>query len=81
MSKLLLDLLNGTDALSVAQLADSMDTSTEMIEAQLERYEQLGYVKKTIMYGSSGCDKDCKKCKGCKLEEKEILPVVFWEKI
>lgn len=43
---------------STAQLAAELGTSTEMVEAKLERYAQLGYVKKTVM--SADCGGNCK---------------------
>ena len=76
----LLDTLNNEELCSTAQLADFLNTSPEMIEAQLERYEQLGFVKKTVMNGSSQCGGGCKKCKKCN-QKKHSVPVVFWEKI
>lgn len=75
----LLDALDSKEIHSTAQLADLLDTSPEMIEAQLERYAQLGFVKKTVMNGS-GCGGNCGKCKGCG-QKKHSVPVVFWEKI
>lgn len=76
----LLDALDSKEIHSIAQLADMLGTSAEMIEAQLERYEQLGFVKKTIMNGSSKCGGGCKKCRNCN-QKKHSVPVVFWEKI
>lgn len=75
----LLDVLGSNEICSTAQLADLLGTSPEMIEAQLERYAQLGYVKKTVMNGSSKCGGNCGKCKGCG-QKKLSVPVVFWEK-
>lgn len=76
----LLDALDDKEIRSTARLADILGTSPEMIEAQLERYEQLGFVKKTVMNGSSQCGGGCKKCKNCN-QKKLSVPVVFWEKI
>ncbi|MFA5658111.1 MAG: hypothetical protein WC900_02375 [Oscillospiraceae bacterium] len=80
MSKTLMDLLATPTALSTAQLADTLGTSIEMIEAQLERYEQLGYIKKTVMCGSS-CSCNCKGCGYCTSNDRKGSPVVFWEKL
>ncbi len=80
MKNLLLDALDSKEIFSTAQLADLLDSSPEMVEAQLERYAQLGYVKKTIMNGSSKCSGGCRKCKGCS-HKKQSVPVVFWEKV
>lgn len=74
----LLDLLDDTQIRSTAQLAERLGTTVEMTEARLERYEQLGVVKKTVMHGSD-CG-NCQKCKGCNHQSCDI-PVVFWEKI
>ena len=76
----LLDALDSKEICSTSQLADMLGTSSEIIEAQLERYAQLGFVKKTVMNGSSKCSGSCKKCKGCN-QKKNSVPVVFWEKI
>ena len=76
----LLDALDNAEIHSTAQLADMLGISPEMIEAQLERYEQLGLVKKTVMNNSSKCGGNCGKCKGC-AHKKESPPVVFWERI
>lgn len=76
----LLDALDSREICSTSQLADTLGTSPEMIEAQLERYEQLGFVKKTVMDASSKCSGGCKKCRNCS-RKKHSVPVVFWEKI
>lgn len=75
----LLDALDSKEICSTSQLAELLETSPEIIEAQLERYEQLGFVKKTVMNGSAKCGGGCKKCKGCN-QKKHSVPVVFWEK-
>ena len=80
MKQSLLDLLDNKEIRSTAQLAEVLNTSVEMIEAQLERYEQLGLVKKTDMNASTQCSGNCGKCKGCN-HMKHKVPVVFWEKI
>ena len=76
----LIDVLDNKEIRSTAQLAEVLGTSVEMIEAQLECYEQLGLVKKTIMNASGQCPDNCKKCKGCN-HEKQSVSIVFWEKI
>lgn len=76
----LLNALDSKEIHSTTQLADMLGTSPEMIEAQLERYEQLGFVKKTVMNDSSKCSGGCKKCKNCG-QKKQSVPVVFWEKL
>lgn len=76
----LLDALESEESRSTEQLAQLLETSVEMVEAKLERYEQLGLVKKTVMNASEQCGGGCKKCKGCDYK-KQSAPVVFWEKI
>lgn len=74
----LLSLLEEKGIRSTAQLAAELGTSTEMVEAKLERYEQLGYVKKTIM--SANCGGNCKKCHGCSGMKSAAASVVYWER-
>lgn len=74
----LLSLLEEKGIRSTAQLAAELGTSTEMVEAKLERYEQLGYVKKTVM--SANCDGNCKKCHGCSGMKSAAASVVYWER-
>lgn len=76
----LLAVLNNEEIRSTAQIADTLKTSVEMIEAQLERYEQLGLIKKTVMHASEQCSGNCKKCKDCN-QAKHSVEVVFWERI
>lgn len=80
MKTSLINILDNEEIRSTTQLADVLNTSVEMIEAQLERYEQLGLVKKTVMNTSEQCGGNCKKCKGCN-QTKRSVAVVFWEKI
>lgn len=75
----LLGLLDEEGMRSTAQLANTLNTSVEMIEAKLERYEQLGYVKKTVM--SADCGGNCKKCHGCSGLRKSAASVVYWERV
>lgn len=75
----LLSLLEEKGIRSTAQLAAELGTSVEMIEAKLERYEQLGYVKKTVM--SANCGGNCKKCHGCSGMKSAAASVVYWERI
>ena len=75
----LLSLLEDQGIRSTAQLAAELGTSTEMIEAKLERYTQLGYVKKTVM--SANCGGNCKKCHGCSGMKSAAASVVYWEKV
>lgn len=54
----LLELLDEEGIRSTTQLANTLNTSVEMVEAKLERYERLGYVKKIVM--SADCGGNCK---------------------
>lgn len=78
MKMSLLSLLEEKGIRSTAQLAAELGTSTEMVEAKLERYAQLGYVKKTVM--SADCGGNCKKCHGCSGMKKAVASVVYWER-
>ena len=75
----LLSLLEEKGIRSTAQLAAELGTSMEMIEAKLERYAQLGYVKKTVM--SANCGGNCKKGHGCSGMKNAAASVVYWERI
>lgn len=75
----LLELLEVKEIHSTAQLADTLGISVEMVQARLERYEQLGYVKKTIL--SADCGGNCKKCHGCSGLRKSAAAVVYWERV
>lgn len=44
----ILELLNHKEIQTTVQLAKALNTSVEMIQAKLERYEQLGYIKKIV---------------------------------
>jgi predicted transcriptional regulator len=79
MKMSLLSLLEEKGIRSTAQLAAELGTSMEMIEAKLERYAQLGYVKKTVM--SANCGGNCKKCHGCSGMKNAAASVVYWERI
>ena len=75
----LLELLDEEGIRSTTQLANTLNTSVEMVEAKLERYERLGYVKKIVM--STDCGGNCKKCRGCSGLRKSAAAVVYWERV
>lgn len=75
----LLSLLEEKGVRSTAQLADALGTSVEMVQAKLERYEQLGYIKRTVM--TADCGGNCKKCRGCSGIRSSATSVVYWERI
>lgn len=74
----LLELLNEPGVHSTAQLALKLGTTPEMVEARLERYAQLGYVRKIVM--SSDCGGKCKTCRGCRGHQSGAARVVYWER-
>lgn len=74
----LLSLLEKNEIYSTAQLAEALGTSSGMVQAMLERYEQLGYVKKTVL--SADCGGNCKKCRGCNSLRQSAASVVYWER-
>lgn len=78
MENTVLSLLRGGRTLSVKAIADALGTSTEMVEAMLVRYEQLGYVKKNAAC-TSACGGACKTCKMGSSGNPNTAPVVFWE--
>ena len=53
----LLELLKDDTPHSLHDLAGTLDTSVEMVEAMLERLAQMGYVRQV-----EGCDKSCSSC-------------------
>jgi len=75
----LLKLLEGKEIKSTIELATLLGSSEEMVQAKLERYEQLGYVKKTVI--SLNCSENCSKCRGCSGIKNAASPVVYWERI
>ena len=75
----LLELLDAPGIHSTAQLATELGTTPEMVDAKLERYAQLGYVKKPVM--SADCGGNCKKCHGCSGLKSSVASVVYWERV
>ncbi len=75
----LLELLEEKGVRSTAQLADTLGTSVDMVQARMERYEQLGYVRKTVM--NADCGGNCKKCHGCSGIRNSAASVVYWERV
>lgn len=74
----LLDLIDSGCASSVTELAEKLNTSPQMIKARLERYEQLGIIKKNSFTG--GCGGKCKNCGGCgKAPNGAVMS--YWEKV
>lgn len=75
----LLELLDAPGVHSTAQLAAELGTTPEMVEARLERYAQLGYIRKTTM--SADCGGSCKTCRGCTGLKHSAASVVYWERV
>jgi len=76
----LLEFIKHGNSISVSELASKFEMTTDMLAARLERYEQLGYVKKVIL-DTSPCSQGCKTCKGCtSIKNKKNEPITFWEK-
>lgn len=75
----LLKLLEGKEIKSTIELATLLGSSEEMVQAKLERYEQLGYVKKTVI--SLNRSENCSKCRGCSGIKNAASSVVYWERI
>ncbi|MCM1578558.1 MAG: FeoC-like transcriptional regulator [Ruminococcus sp.] len=77
----LMDIIESGGSCSVGELAERLKTSPEMIEAKLERYEQLGIVKKSFFTG--GCGGKCKNCGKSKTCGKNPGGAVmsYWEKV
>jgi len=77
----LISIITNSGSISILELCDKLNTSKDMILARLERYEQLGYVKRIVVKGaSSGCSCNCRTCKGCNFSSDPITPMVYWTK-
>lgn len=74
----LLEMIRRGESAALPELAGRFDMSEELLLARLERYEQLGYVKR-VLFDGGGCGKNCKKCRGCSGGSKSE-PFVYWEK-
>lgn len=74
----LLDMIRQGQTSSIPELAGRLQISEELLYARLERYEQLGLVKR-VRVDTSGCGGNCKRCRGCSGMKTE-RPLVYWEK-
>lgn len=74
----LLEIIRQGEISALPELAKGLKISEELLSARLERYEQLGYVKRVSM-DTSGCGGNCKRCRGCS-GMKTGKPLVCWEK-
>ena len=74
----LLDTMFESDRITMRELSEKLHMSEGIIYARLERYEQLGYVKKVVEYAEGGCSGTCGSCKGCGTHRPEFKPSVYW---
>lgn len=75
----LLELLSLPGIHSTTELAAAMGTDVAMIQAKLEHYTRLGYVKKTVL--SPDCETSCGSCRGCRRQRVNAPPLVYWERV
>lgn len=73
----LLEIIRQGQISALPELAKRLRISEEMLLARLERYEQLGVVRRVRM-DTSGCGGNCKRCRGCSM--KTGVDLVYWEK-
>ncbi|MCR4938852.1 MAG: winged helix-turn-helix domain-containing protein [Treponemataceae bacterium] len=77
----LISLITQAEMISIPELCDKLNMSKDMLLARLERYEQLGYIKRIVEKGaSSGCSCNCNSCKGCHTSVGGVTPSVYWTK-
>ena len=74
----LLSILKNSNMISMPELVSRLHTSEAFIYARLERYEQLGVVKRVIDSGGSACSGSCGNCKGCGTHKLKGKPSVYW---
>lgn len=75
----LLELLGAPGVHSTMELAAAMGTDVAMIQAKLEHYTRLGYVKKTVL--SPDCETSCGSCRGCHRQSVDAPVLVYWERV
>ncbi|MCR5215229.1 MAG: winged helix-turn-helix transcriptional regulator [Eubacterium sp.] len=77
----LISLITESEMISMVELSDKLNMSKDMILARLERYEQLGFIKRVVEKGtSSSCSCNCNSCKGCNISKGPDKPLVYWMK-
>ena len=74
----LLTIMLDSESVSMPELAEKLHMSEAFIFARLERYEQLGYVKRIVDKSQGGCSGSCGNCKGCGTHKLEFKPSVYW---
>ncbi len=80
----LMSLIENGETYSTAQLAAALNLSIDMMRVMIERYEQLGYLRKVVLDCKTacggGCSKSCALCQGAGGGIKGIrMPVTMWE--
>ncbi|MBQ8085382.1 MAG: winged helix-turn-helix domain-containing protein [Lachnospiraceae bacterium] len=76
----LLSIMTNSEQITMQELSEQLNMSIGLIFARLERYEQLGYVKRIVEKGSEGCSGTCSGCKGCGSHKPEFKPSIYWVK-
>lgn len=74
----LLEIIRQGQISALPELAERLQISEDLLFAVLERYEQLGYVKRVRM-DTFVCGGNCKRRRGCSGMKTEGH-MVFWEK-
>ena len=74
----LLSIMLDSESISMPELAEKLNMPEAFIYARLERYEQLGYVKRVVEHSGGGCSGSCGSCKGCGTHKLEFKPSVYW---
>lgn len=74
----LLEIIKQGQSAALPELAGRLGMSEELMLAKLERYEQLGYVKR-VRFDAARCGGNCRRCRGCG-SGKKSEPFVYWEK-
>lgn len=74
----ILELIKQGRSGALPELAAELGISEEMLLAKLERYEQLGYVRR-VKFDPARCGQDCKKCRGCAGSGSKSEPLTYWE--
>ncbi len=75
---ILLETMLDREQITMGELSEKTNMSEAIIYARLERYEQLGYVKKVVEHVGGGCSGTCGSCKGCGTHRPEFKLSVYW---
>ena len=70
--------MKSRERISMPELAEKLHMSEALICARLERYEQLGYVRRVVDLTAGGCSGACGKCRGCGSLRPQVKPSVYW---